>query len=212
MNRCFLRLGAVLVISLSTGLLEIRAQSSSTRFEIGGQFSGIRADNSPGSTFFRGRPGNRLDVGGGGRFTFNLNRYVDLESELNFFKEKETFASGATEVTFEGTKTQGVFGAKAGIRRSRFGVFGKLRPGFMHFNKDSDCPGCEIHGNYEFALDAGGVVEFYPSKRFLVRFDVGDTMIFLEEKRHVSEGILQVFQNAETVHKFQFSIGAGFRF
>ncbi|HKA23057.1 MAG TPA: hypothetical protein VKN18_32610 [Blastocatellia bacterium] len=212
MYSSLLRLGAVMVMFLSTGLPEIRAQSSATRFEIGGQFSGIRADNSPGSTFFKGRPGDRLDVGGGGRFTFNLKRYVDLESELNFFREEEKFAAGATQVTFEGTKIEGVFGAKGGIRRDKFGVFGKLRPGFMHFNKDSDCPGCDIHGNYEFALDAGGVFEFYPSKRFLVRFDVGDTMIFLEEKRHIVEGFQQVFQNAQTVHKFQFSVGAGFRF
>jgi hypothetical protein len=117
---------AMLAIVLVTGRKEITAQSNATRFEVGGQFTGIRADNSPGSTFFTGRPGDRLDVGGGGRFSFNLHRYVDLESELNFFREKETFTSGATQVKLEGTKIEGLFGAKAGIRRDRFGVFAKV--------------------------------------------------------------------------------------
>lgn len=82
----------------------------------------------------------------------------------------------------------------------------------MHFNKDSDCPGCDIHGNFEFALDAGGVLEYYPSRRFVLRFDAGDTMIFLEEKRGIEEGFPRIFQDATTLHKFQFSIGVGIRF
>jgi hypothetical protein len=31
--------------------------------------------------------------------------------------------------------TQGLFGAKAGWRARRLGVFGKARPGFVHFNE-----------------------------------------------------------------------------
>jgi hypothetical protein len=88
-----------------------RAQSNAPRFEIGGQFAAIRADNSPGSTFFQGRPGDRLDLGGGGRFTVNLNRHIALESEVNFFREKVTFDL-PTRLTSSGTKTEGLFGAK----------------------------------------------------------------------------------------------------
>lgn len=65
--------------------------------------------------------------------------------------------------------TAAVRGAKAGIRGNRLGLFVKLRPGFMHFNKDVDCPGCDRRDNFEFALDVGGVVEYYPSSRFVVR-------------------------------------------
>src|SRR5262249_2079513 len=120
MKRRLFSTAAVVAIFLSTGLQETKAQSDVTKLEVGGQFSGIRADNSPGSTFFRGRPGDRLDLGGGGRFSFNLNRYIALESELNFFKEKEQFTSGATQVTLNGTKIEGLFGAKAGIRGDKF--------------------------------------------------------------------------------------------
>ena len=209
--KALVRMFIAMMLSLATDGQIARAQSDAPRFEIGGQFSAIRADNFPGSTSFLGRPDNRLDLGGGGRFTVNLNRYLALESEVNFFREKVTFDL-PTRLTSSGTKIEGLFGAKAGIRRNKFGLFGKLRPGFMHFNRDSDCPGCSIQGNFEFALDAGGVVEFYPSRKFVVRFDAGDTMIFLEEKRHTVEGFPTVFQSATRLHRLQFSIGAGLRF
>lgn len=195
-----------LVLSPVSNSQITQAQSNTPRFEIGGQFSAIRADNAPGSTFGIGTGDVRSDLGGGGRFSINLNRHIALESEVNFFREKVTFNS-PTRLTFEATKIEGLFGAKGGIRRNRVGLFGKLRPGFMHFKRDSNCPGCDIKGNFELALDAGGVLEFYPSRRFVVRFDAGDTMIFLEEKRHV-----QVFQSATTLHRFQYSVGAAFRF
>lgn len=188
-----------------------QAQSNTPRFEIGGQFSAIRADNFPGSTFGTGTRDVRTDLGGGGRFSINLNRYIALESEVNFFKEKFTLNS-PTRPTFEATKIEGLFGAKAGIRGRRIGLFGKVRPGFMHFDRDSACPGCDIKGNFELALDAGGVLEFYPSRKFVVRFDAGDTMIFLEEKSRLSEGFRTVFLSATTLHKLQFSVGAAFRF
>ncbi len=209
--KALVRMFIAMMLSLVTDGQIARAQSNAPRFEIGGQFSAIRADNFPGSTFFLGRPGDRLDLGGGARFTVNLNRYVALESEVNFFREKVTFDL-PTRLTSNETKIEGLFGAKAGIRRNKFGLFGKLRPGFMHFNRDSDCPGCSVQGNFEFALDAGGVVEFYPSRKFVVRFDAGDTMIFLEEKRHPVEGFPTVFQSAIRLHRLQFSIGVGVRF
>jgi hypothetical protein len=211
MSKALVRMLIAVTLSLVGDGQITRAQSNALRFEIGGQVSAIRAENVPGSTFFLGRPDDRLDLGGGGRFTVNLNRYVALESEANFFREKFTFDLPA-RLTSSGTKVEGLFGAKAGIRRDKFGLFGKLRPGFMHFNRDSDCPGCSIQGNFEFALDAGGVVEFYPSRRFVVRVDAGDTMIFLDEKRHDVEGFPTVLQSAATLHRFQFSIGAGVRF
>jgi hypothetical protein len=212
MQRSIIVKVVVLLVSIVAYGQIASAQSNTPRFEAGGQFSAIRADNSPGSTFTLGfRSGNeRTDIGGGGRFTVNLSRYLAFESEVNLFKEKLVLSSPA--LTLSRTKVEGVFGAKAGIRKDQFGFFAKLRPGFMRFSRDTNCPGCDVHANYEFALDAGGVVEYYPSRRFVVRLDAGDTMIFLEEKRAPVEGFAQLFQSATVVHKFQLSIGAAVRF
>jgi hypothetical protein len=63
-------------------------------------------------------------------------------------------------------------------------------------------------------MDVGGVLEFYPTRRIVTRFDGGDTMIHY---RSFDVPIfffpLQTFRiPAETTHNFQFSAGVGYRF
>lgn len=85
---------------------------------------------------------------------------------------------------------QGQFGIKAGKRFRRFGFFGKARPGFVSFGRSvklvrtmpSTFSGFPfIAGVFEtgrrtfFANDFGGVIEFYPARRFSLRIDVQDT-------------------------------------
>src|SRR5260370_40452999 len=70
-----------------------------------------------------------------------------------------------------GRKTEGLFGVKLGARTKRVGVFGKVRPGFVHFSNfgrpgivcTDRCPP-QPPPNFsetDFALDVGGVVELY---------------------------------------------------
>ena len=75
-----------------------------------------------------------------------------------------------------------------------------------------------------FAFDAGGIVEYYPNKRLVVRFDAGDTILHFGERLAVTSvpalnpGVTIPFKigllgaPAETTHNFQGSIGVGFRF
>jgi hypothetical protein len=74
------------------------------------------------------------------------------------------------------------------------------------------------------SLDVGGVLEFYPSRRVLVRFDAGDTLIRYGERNEIDYGgpgaiVLIPLEwrpvikaPAETKHNFQFSAGVAFRF
>jgi hypothetical protein len=70
------------------------------------------------------------------------------------------------------------------------------------------------------AFDVGGVVEFYPSKRIVTRFDVGDTIIRYGDTTVTSiqgpiDGpftLVPITIGGETRHNFQFSAGVGFRF
>ena len=73
-------------------------------------------------------------------------------------------------------------GIKFGLRGSRFGLFGKVRPGFTRLtHRGFDCAGsmCALavfmlpEYTTEFALDLGGIVEFYPTRRLVARFDLG---------------------------------------
>jgi hypothetical protein len=171
------------------------AQTEESKFEVGAQFSVI------------GRGvGDTTSIGGGGRLTFNLTKYLALEGELNYFP-----SAGFNDVR----SFQGQFGVKSGLRYDRVGVFGKLRPGFINTKYEfiSFCPTfpcppgavCFIGPCFpptftvsetKLSLDVGGVVEFYPSKRVTVRFDVGDTVV----------------NRSFATHNLQVSAGVGFRF
>jgi hypothetical protein len=172
------------------------AQQEEPRFEVGAQFSVIGR-----------RVGGATSIGGGGRLTFNLTKYLALEAELNSFP-----SAGINDVR----RFQGQFGAKSGWRFDSFGVFGKLRPGFISakYNVQTIClqPVCLPNGvcsqpfpfpcslvtvkDTGFSVDVGGVLEFYPSKRIILRFDAGDT----------------IGNQPFATHNLQLSVGVGFRF
>lgn len=176
------------------------------RFEVGAQFSSLNRNNEGGRNGF------------GGRFTYNFNKYVAAEAETNFFPGEE----------FNGRAAQAVFGAKVGKRWNKFGIFGKARPGFVYYsagksevfaNPDNSLRFTR-EGTTNFALDVGGVLEFYPSKKLVTRFDFGDTIV-RQGGQTINSVILNPNGNYEnrtftlrgqTRHYFQFSAGIGFRF
>ena len=166
------------------------------KFEVGGQFTAF----IPGG------------IGVGGRLTYNLNRYLALEAEMNYLP-----SSGYADTRV----LQGQFGVKSGRRFDKFGFFGKIRPGFVnskfdyYFFSDPIISAVNRIGvsQTDFSMDLGGVVEFYPAKRWIVRFDIGDTMVrtgstFLPT---FGSGTFLVVPGG-TSHNLQISTGIGFRF
>src|ERR1041385_3473572 len=136
-----------------------------------------------------------LGYGGGlgGRFTYNLNNYVAFDSEVDFFLPDE----GPPYAT------QGLFGIKAGKHTKHVGVFAKVRPGFQtNFVVNQ-------REQAQFALDVGGVAEFYPNRHLVLRLDAGDVMIPFGNKV-VGEGLFT--HRLGTTHNFQASLGVGIRF
>ena len=131
--------------------------------------------------------------GAGSRFTYNLNNATAFDSEVNFFLPDE----GPPYAV------QGLFGIKAGKHTKHFGIFAKARPGFQtNFVVDQ-------REQARFALDVGGVAEFYPNRHVALRFDAGDVIIPFGNKV-VGEGLLA--QQLGATHNFQWSLGVGFRF
>lgn len=204
------------------------------RIEIGAQFSSLSlniVESAPnagavGETFeFRD---TQTEAGFGARFTYNLTKSFALEAEGNFFPHvRRLFVTGRSG----GRILQGQFGAKLGKRFERFGIFAKARPGIISFSQTPRLEGFDtqdfggilisfprvsLERRSYFSFDLGGVLEFYPSRRIVTRFDAGDTMIrysSLTLPVSVFPSMGQTFQSpAETRHNFQFSAGVGFRF
>ncbi len=170
--------------------------------------------------------GDAMEAGIGGRFTFNLNKNVALEAAGYFFPRR------CLSCERNGTMSQGVGGVKAGKRFEKWGILGKARPGVLSFSQGSfnvlpfggggTFPFTfEVKRSTHFAADLGAVLEFYPTRRIVTRFDVGDTVIhyarrttnFLTADPVTGLPVLVPFTfPARTTHNFQFTAGVGFRF
>lgn len=167
---------------------------------------------------------SRNEVGFGGRFTYNVNRFLALEAEVNLFPRDYTIVR-----TWEtgGRVTQALVGVKTGYRFKRVGIFGKFRPGAAISEKASvadfpDGDGPDPRNPFGFrdiraaqlTMDVGGVFEYYPTRRTIFRVDAGDTITRYTDIPFVQfrgAGGVPVVVDVYT-HKPQVSIGVGFRF
>ena len=171
------------------------------RAEVGVLYTGVNLDGF-GETI------NGL----GGRFGYNFNKNLALDAEFSFFPETHL---GNRQF---GQKTEGFVGVRAGARSRYVGLFAKARPGVMFigeitsgFNCNSNSLGRTCRPSHNnLALDAGGVLELYPSSRTIVRLDAGDTIVRI---RNATAGIFaSPTATSDTTHNFQFSVGFGYRF
>jgi hypothetical protein len=190
------------------------------RFEVGAHVTAI--DLSPIETLIDSPIGplrvEGLDVtttGFGGRFGYNVNDYVGVEAEVNYLPKKNF-----NEV-FQSRRAQVFAGVKVGGRWEKFGAFVKARPGAMHFSEvpfhtvcgqNPNSFSCQESSQTNFALDIGGIVEFYPSSRFIVRIDAGDTIINFPQSGPTNLGTSTAFTPGATTHNLQIGIGFGYRF
>jgi hypothetical protein len=181
MRKSLLMLAAsALLISLNS--MKVSAQTGAgtggetPRYEIGGQVFA-----------FNGRELG-LGYGAGGRFTYNLNDYVALDNEINFFLPDE----GPPYAT------EGLFGVKIGKHGKHVGFFAKARPGFQ--------TNFVVNGQEQprFAFD-----EIYPNQHLVLRFDAGDVIIPFGND---VVGASLFGQRPGTTHNLQVNFGVGLRF
>jgi hypothetical protein len=174
----------------------VRAQDKQPTFEFGLHYTALHLAEKSDS-----------DSGPGLRFTYNLNDYFAVEAEGNALPQ--TREGGGNN------EAQGFFGARVGIRKARYGIFAKVRPGFNTFYLLGVTPGPNVfeQGHTRFALDAGGVFEYYPSRNTALRVDAGDTMIqfkpgdFFYQRLDEPMAVSRQFS-----HHLQISVGFSYRF
>jgi hypothetical protein len=212
MNRIVIALiGLMLVQS------QVLAQTSDLpKYEVAGEFTSMQRANFSGGT----------ESGVGARFTFNLNKVFSLESAAYYFPRT------CFSCEHNGTVTEVFGGVKVGKRFEKWGIFAKGRPGLVSFSRGEfnivSAAGpppfpfdIEVKRVNSFAIDAGAVVEFYPTKHIVTRFDVGETIIHFSSRRFntvVSDPTGTVFTlvpvtvPAENTGNFQFMTSVGWRF
>jgi hypothetical protein len=208
-------IGIVLLLSPQS----TRAQSADLpKYEVAADFTSI--------TFTAGQN----EIGLGGRFTYNLNKHVALEAAGYIFPKKCQFCA-----PHGGRITEGLFGVKAGKRFAKWGIFAKVRPGVLSFGDGqfdfvaittdpilgTPIFNIKIRRLTALAADVGGVLEYYPSKRFVIRLDVGTTIIHYPSRTNnvpifdstMGKDVLVPFRiRGETRGSLQIMAGVGFRF
>ena len=207
---------ACLLLAQLNALSQSQSAQPLPRYEAAVEFSTLGRD---------GFGGTRNEAGVGGRFTLNLNEMFAVEAAAYIFPRR------CFECLEAGRMSQAVAGVKVGKRFDTWGVFAKARPGVVSFSEAQVVPfvgittpalfpfGLERHRVTSFATDLGGVVEFYPSRRIVTRFDVGDTIIHFTRRTEdvvifngTGTQIIPVTRPARTDHQFQFNASVGFRF
>jgi hypothetical protein len=183
-------------------------QSQKDKIEIGVQSTSL-------SLFHPDLPFDDTQGGIGARVTYNFNRSIAAEAEVNFFPQKQLLFSA------NGGAIQAQFGAKVGKRFEKFGVFAKVRPGFLSVNDvgsftagPNNTLGFKIERETFFTLDTGGVLELYPSRRAAVRFEAGDTLIRHPDQLNLvftPSPVVDVVRPAKFKSNFQFTAGISFR-
>jgi len=150
----------------------------------------------------------RDESGGGGWFTWNFSKYFALDASSTFFPRMIHLA----DFQQGGRMFQVLAGVRAGVRKGRFGIFGKLRPGIQRYSTtEGDAVTFKNTPFTDFALDTGGVIEFYGARHSVLRFDAGNTNIHYRSRDIViQQGIFHAssFNN----NAIQMSVGFGFRF
>ncbi len=189
--------------------------------------SGVRRKFEAGIFFTSlSRSGDGDRVGLGGRFTYDFatfgsGKYIAAwDSEVSFLPgDRFVFTPRSN-----GRVVQGFSGLKIGRKWEKFGIFAKARPGFVQYTRGRQGvtgtnanPFFTSERETNAAFDAGGIVEFYPTKRITARFDAGDTIVRFGSRGSAfydffNGTIIPVLLPSSVKHNFSFSAGVGFRF
>ena len=208
-----LSLGSRLILLVMTfSCVTTQAQSSHEnppRWEIGGHYTLLNIESvRVGCACRVNNSGLGLNLG------FNFRHWIGFDTEMNFFPDPGV---GATNQD-GGRVTQGLFGLKAGITREKWGLFAKVRPGFVSNGRaiigvPTPLPFSFTFGRLtHFATDIGGIFEYNVTRRISFRTDLGDTIV-----RHASQTSTSIIGNTVTTPSYyrnnlQWSTGIIFRF
>ena len=222
MNRSKFLVGLASLFLLSCSVNASAQTDEVSKVEVGIHFTSLTKPNYYGGA---------TEPGLGARFTFNFNRSIAVEAVGNLFPHSCNYCGGNLGDN-SGIIKQGLFGVKAGKRFEKWGIFAKARPGVVTFGQANTIytingtgPSASVavqrRGVSNFATDLGAVLEFYPSKRIVTRFEGGDTLIRYGSRNGNFFGfdpltgnttLIPFTMRPETRHNFQFVAGVGWRF
>jgi hypothetical protein len=171
----------------AAAVLAFPVTAAAQKYEVGVQFSGMhlhKIDEAP--------------VGVGVRFGYVVTPILTADAELTHCPEN---SSGNFGETFA------LAGGRIGKSFERVGIFGKLRGGVIHFGGDYFTQ--RLDRTTRSMLDAGGVFEYYPNRRIILRIDLSSAVIYYGDARLFNRPDPDALG---TVHNFLPGFGVAVRF
>ena len=176
------------------------------RFELLGQFAGVRSNEFSGT-----------DRGVGGLFAWHRLDPLDVEGEVNFYPKNLTANGGAP---FSRGRVEGLIGITVGPILGHIRPFGTFRTGFVTFQSAPGplaCPAinpptlpCALaKGETVIAGVVAGGFEVFPNPHAVVRIELGDRLTNYPAAIDASG---EAHSMAFWSNEFRFVAGAGVRF
>lgn len=155
--------------------------------------------------------------------SWNFSRHISWDTALMHSGRNSGFTE-TIEYQQGGRALEALTGVKLGIRRDHMGYFGELRGGTITFGETEKkivqrtpggAPDIYLGMFTNPVLNAGGVLEVYPSRHTILRCDMGSATIFylpknVEEVLPASSTTFSIPSQQQTTMLMSF--GAGFRF
>ncbi len=176
------------------------------RFEVAGHFAILSQQRRFLET--------TTEPGFGARFGYDLYPHLTLETSLLVFPRSDS----SFDIQDGGRIVQWLIGVKSEIRHDKLGYFLRLRPGLQGYSRTLDSFSVSSSGDFPYswrahlALDLGGGIEIFTSKRTVLRFDAGDTLVFLHSRDIPGPGSTPTRVPGEALNTLQFTTGFGWRF
>ena len=173
-------------------------------WELGGQFA---------RTTSTGAAGSRLQtLSSLGAFaSYRLLPAIYADAAVNFATDDNRYRSPWDG----GYVTQALAGVKVGVRKDAYGIFGKVRVGVNSHSgavRAFDARGFTLSRANALVVDGGAVLERYLGRRWVVRFDAGDTISMYRSTTSTRAGVVIPQVAPPATDSLQMTIGVGWRF
>jgi len=199
------RVVAVCVMAFLAAPLAAVAQSGEPRFQLGVQFVGASSGEF-----------NRTALGVSGGVAWHPVPLLGLEANLGIYPGDSTSITALST-----SQVEGLLGITIGPRLGRVRPFAKVRPGFVAFRASREPMACVLiyppplsctlaSGETVAAVDLGGGIEVFPTRRTFLRFDIGDRMLRYSGPTFDLGGTVR--NAAFFSHDFRVAVGGGWRF
>ncbi len=145
--------------------------------------------------------------GFGVNFAYRITNRLWVDSDVNYFPGSGNYGK-------KGAMVEGLFGPRYGYTGKSWGLYFKLRPGFIYYDKTLTADsGSDFTEATRFAFDVGSIFEWYTSRHSVFRIDASTTVVrYLTGRSDPRQPPGNILSTDYIVSQSNFQIGTGYTY